>query len=64
MILKGRRFQTAEDIIMNRTNKVRVIVHTPFKQCFQKWKSDGSSAFLFKEITLTGINVTMPEVLK
>jgi histone-lysine N-methyltransferase SETMAR len=34
--LKGRRFQTVEDIITNVTNDLKVIPQTSFKQCFQK----------------------------
>jgi hypothetical protein len=36
--LKGRRFQTAEDIIMNMTDDHRVSQQTFLKQWFQLWK--------------------------
>jgi hypothetical protein len=38
MILKGRRFQTMEDIIKNATNDLKVIQQTAIEQCFQSWK--------------------------
>jgi hypothetical protein len=38
MSLKVRRFQTAEDIIMNITKELREIPQKSSEQCFQKWK--------------------------
>jgi hypothetical protein len=32
MALKGRRFQTVEDVIMNTTNELTVIPETSFEQ--------------------------------
>jgi hypothetical protein len=36
--LKGRRFQTVEDIINNATDVLKAIQQTYFEQCFQKWR--------------------------
>jgi transposase len=36
--LKGRRFQTVEDTIVNATNYLKAIPQTCFEQFFQKWK--------------------------
>jgi hypothetical protein len=38
IILKGRRFQTVEDIITKVTNDLKAILQTSFDQCFQKYK--------------------------
>jgi histone-lysine N-methyltransferase SETMAR len=36
--LKGRRFQTVEDIITNVMNDLKAIPQRSFKQRFRKWK--------------------------
>jgi hypothetical protein len=36
--LKARRFETAEDVIKNATNDLKVTKQTAFRQCLQKWK--------------------------
>jgi transposase len=36
--LKGRRFQTVEDIITNVTNDLKAIPQKSFEHCFQNWE--------------------------
>jgi hypothetical protein len=54
MTLKGRRFQTVEDIIRNVTNELKAI-QQPSNSTSKVEKGSGSSALLSKGIALKGI---------
>jgi len=36
--LKGRRFQTVEEILENAIRELRVITESAFQEAFQQWK--------------------------
>jgi hypothetical protein len=60
VILKGRRFQTADDIITKLTDELKAIQLTSLEQCFQKWKRRWER---LKEMILKRTRVTELQVL-
>jgi hypothetical protein len=57
LTLKGRRFQTVEDIITNATKELKAIPQTPFKQCFQKWKKQWKRCIAVQGDCFEGDNI-------
>jgi hypothetical protein len=61
--LKGRRFQTVEDIIMNVADDLKVSQQTSFEQYFQKWKRQWEQCIVAQGNYFEGDKIQRPRVL-
>ena len=57
--LKGRRFQTTEEIQENAIRELRAITESAFQEAFQQWKKRGNGVSPVERTTLKGIVVKM-----
>ena len=57
MNLKGKRFETNEDIKANTTDRLKLWKKEDFQACFRQWQKGKTSVYVLKESTLKVISL-------